>query len=270
MANNTGVRLQKLNTDRDPGFSDHLYAPATPWRKPEKNWLRLPEKYSFDLDRARYEFEKVRERFPLKPFEVLSKEGKTRPRLTYRGVGLTARAAADDPLYDALSLYGPGDKKLSIYHTFEKVSDRRAPEDRTIEVLDERGFDQETEACSPYFKEILSRFQTSTTKVRFLEMLPGGYIPPHVDFPYYNGIRVHACIYSNPDVVWEVEGEQFSIPCDGNFYWFDTGRYHAVRNGGSESRIVFSINLSPYVNRDGSPRLGPDVDIIGLIRSGGI
>jgi hypothetical protein len=264
------VANQKLNTDVDSGFSDHLYAPNTPWKKPAKNWIQLPEKYSFDLERARYEFEKVREQFPLRPFEVLSKEGKTRPRLSYRGVGLTARATAEDPLYASLSLYGPGDRKLSIYHTFEKVSDRKAAEDRVIEVLDERGFDQDTEACSPYFKELLSRFKSPTTKVRFLEMLPGGFIPPHIDFPYYQGIRVHACLYSNPEVIWEVEGEQFSLPCDGNFYWFDTGRYHAVRNSSKESRIVFSVNLSPYLNRDGTERLPSGTDLLDLIRSGGV
>ncbi len=238
--------------------------------KPEKNWLRLPEKYSFDLEKARHEFEKIQKQFPLKPFEVLSKEGKTRPRLSYRGIGLTARAGAGDPVYDALSIFGPDGKKLSIFHTFEKMSDKRPPEEREVEVLDEYGFDQETEAYTPFFKEITSRFQSPITKVRFLEMTPGGLIPPHIDFPYYRGIRVHACLYSTPDVIWEVEGEQFSIPCDGNFYWFDTGRYHAVRNGGDESRIVLSVNLSPYVERDGSPRLGPDKGLIDLLLSGGV
>jgi len=262
--------IRNLNTDRDPNFSDHFYFPQTPWKKPGVNWLRLPEKYSFDLERARFEFEKIRDQFPLKPFEVLSKEGKTRPRLSYRGLGLTARAGASDPVYDALSIFGPDGKKLSIFHTFEKMSDKRSPENREVETLDEYGFDQETDACTPYFKEILTRFQSPITKVRFLEMTPGGYIPPHIDFPYYRGIRVHACLYSNPDVIWEVEGEQFSIPCDGNFYWFDTGRYHAVRNDSDESRIVFSVNLSPFMNRDGSARLGPDAELIELLRSGGV
>jgi hypothetical protein len=264
------MNREKLNTDVHPEFSDRLYSPHTAWTKPSLNWMKLPARYSFDLEQARFEFEKIRQRFPLKPFEVLSKEGKSRPRLSYRGLGLTARSRAAEPLYDALSLYAPGDRKLSIYHTFEKVSDRKSGGDRVIEVLDEKGFDQETEACSPYFKELISRFRSPTTKVRFLEMLPGGYIPPHVDFPFYNGIRVHACLYSNTDVTWEVEGEQFSIPCDGNFYWFDTGRYHAVRNAGKESRIVFSVNLSPYFHRDGTARLMPDVDLMRLIRSGDV
>ena len=262
--------IKSLNTDRDPGFTDHFYAPQTPWTKPEKSWLRLPEKYSFDLDEARNEFEKVRGKFPLKPFEVLSKTGTTRPRLSYRGIGLTARASAGEPVYDALSIFGPDGEKLSIYHTFEKMSDRKSAEDREVEVLNEYGFTEATEAYTPFFKNTISRFQSPVTKVRFLEMTPGGFIPPHVDYPFYRGIRLHACLYSNPGVVWEVEGEQFSIPCDGNFYWFDTGRYHAVRNDGDESRIVLSVNLSPYVNRDGSKRLGPDQGLIELLRSGGV
>lgn len=232
--------------------------------------MRLPVQYSFDLEKARREFELIRSAYPLRPFEVSSKSGRTRPRLSYRGLGLTSRAQAAEPLYDALSLYGPGDKKLSIFHTFEKVSDRRAPEERVIETLDERGFDQETEACRPFFSDLLKNFKSPTTKVRFLEMTPGGYIPPHVDFPFYSGIRVHASLYSNPNVIWEVEGEQFTIPCDGNFYWFDTGRYHAVRNDSTENRIVFSVNLTPYFDRNGQPRLPSGKDLIELIRDGGV
>ncbi len=261
---------KSLHTDSSPEFSDHLYAPNTQWVKPSLKWMRLPSEYSFDLEAARREFESIRKDFPLKPFQVSSKSGRTRSRLSYRGLGLTARSHSEEPLYDALSLYGPGDKKLSIFHTFEKVSDRRAPEERIIETLDEKGFDSETAACRPFFSEILKKFKSPTTKVRFLEMTPGGYIPPHVDFPFYSGIRVHACLYSNPDVIWEVEGEQFTIPCDGNFYWFDTGRYHAVKNNSDENRVVFSVNLSPYFNRDGSPRLAPAVDLIDLIRQGGV
>jgi hypothetical protein len=261
---------KSLNTDRSPEFSDHLYAPHTHWVKPSLKWMKLPAEYSFNLEDARREFELIRKDFPLRPFEVSSKSGRTRPRLSYRGLGLTARANADEPLYDALSLYGPGDKKLSIFHTFEKVSDRKEPDERVIETLDESGFDQETQACRPYFSKLLEKFKSPTTKVRFLEMTPGGYIPPHVDFPFYSGIRVHACLFSNPDVVWEVEGEQFTIPCDGNFYWFDTGRYHAVRNNSDESRVVFSVNLTPYFDRTGKPRLAPSTDLIELIRSGGV
>lgn len=254
-----------LHTDKDPQFTDYLYAPNTPWSKPVPKWLKLPSAYSFDLEEARREFEVVRDSFPLKPFEVLSDSGKSRPRRSYRGLGLTSRAAAKDPLYDSLSLYGADDKKLSIYDTFKLVSDRVPSESRKIEVLDETGFDQLTEACRPYFQELLTKFKSQTTKVRFLEMMPGGFIPPHVDFPFYQGIRVHACLYSNPDVVWEVEGEQFSIPCDGNFYWFDTGRYHAVRNQGATSRVVISINLSPYVSREGVELLSPSVALTDLI-----
>jgi hypothetical protein len=81
---------------------------------------------------------------------------------------------------------------------------------------------------------------------------------------------VHACIESNPDVVWEVEGEQFSIPCDGNFYWFDTGRYHAVKNNGLSPRVAFSINLSVYFDLQGRPTRKSSEDLVSLIQAGEI
>lgn len=260
----------KLGTDVNPEFSDYLYQPSTAWPKPSLNWMRLPEKYSFDLAEARREFERISNQFPLKPFEVESREGKTKPRRSYRGLGLTSRPQAENPIYDALSLYGPKDHKLSIFKTFEKVSEQKAPDERVIEVLDESGFSEKTDACGPYFESLISRFESPYTKVRFLELMPGGVIPPHVDFPFYQGIRVHACLSSNEDVLWEVEGEQFRIPCDGHFYWFDTGRYHAVRNSGDTSRVVFSINLSPFFNRDGSARELRTLDLVDLISKGEI
>ncbi|MDX9731495.1 MAG: aspartyl/asparaginyl beta-hydroxylase domain-containing protein [Bdellovibrionales bacterium] len=258
----------KLGTDNNPEFSDYLYAPNTEWRKPSRLWMKLPDRYSFDPEEARREYEKLEKRFPMRPFQVESRHGISKPRLSYRGIGLTSRPQAENPVYDALNLYGPKDQKLSIFKTFEKVSELKEPKERVIEVLDESGFSEKTDACGPYFDALINRFRSPFTKVRFLELMPGGVIPPHVDFPFYQGIRVHACLTSNEDVVWEVEGEQFRIPCDGHFYWFDTGRYHAVRNDGDTSRVVFSVNLSPFFGRDGSRIEVPTTDLIELMSRG--
>jgi hypothetical protein len=260
--------ILQLGTGLDHEFIDRWYAPQTPWPKIRPAFLKLPHSYSFDLERAQAEFRKVAETYPLKPFEILSAEGRRRPRRSYRGLGLTARAEAADPLYDALDLYGPGGQPLSIYHTFAGYSEKRPGAEREIATLDESGFALETSASTPFFHEILSRFKSPLTKVRFLELLPRGLIPPHVDFPYYQGIRVHATLESNPDVYWEVDGEQFQIPCDGNFYWFDTGRYHAVKNAGPSTRVVLSVNLSVYFNRDGSVRHSHHESLEDLIARG--
>ena len=262
------VSTPHLGTSSDHQFIDRWYSPQTPWPKIRPAYLKLPSTYSFDLERARSEFKKVTASYPLKPFEILSAEGKRRPRRSYLGLGLTARAEATDPLYDALDLYGPSGQPLSIYHTFAGYSEKRPGAEREIATLDESGFALETSASTPFFHEILSRFKSPLTKVRFLELLPRGIIPPHVDFPYYQGIRVHAALESNPDVYWEVDGERFQLPCDGNFYWFDTGRYHAVKNSGRSTRVVLSVNLSVYFNRDGSVRHSPQESLEDLIARG--
>ena len=59
----------------------------------------------------------------------------------------------------------------------------------------------------------------------------------------------------NEDTYYEVEGVKFKIPADGNFYWFDVGRNHAVANNGTADRITLSVNLSVYDNYDSSHNL---------------
>jgi hypothetical protein len=251
----------KINSD----FVDKFYSPFTPWKPIPANFLALPDYYSIDLEQVRQEIQKITELHELRPFRVGSKNGRQRNRLSYRGLGLTSRPQASEPLYDSLNLYASQGKQLDIFETFAKVSEKIPGTERVIEILDETEFSEYTEACSPFFQNILKKFRSPFSKVRLLQLFPGGVIPPHVDFPYYEGIRVHAVIDSNPGVVWEVNGLQFSLPVDGRFYWFDTGKYHAVANRGSTPRLVLSVNLLVYKNRDGSQRFNENSSLEELI-----
>lgn len=167
----------------DSRFYSHFYQPQTLWPKLRRNYCRLPEYYSFDLEQARSEFESLSKNYPLKPFEFEGPGGKTRKRLSYQGLGLTSRIGPESH-YDALSLF---EKKgqIDIYQTFKNVSEKLEPEQRLIPDLDETKFSFLTSACTPFFQEILGRFNSPSLKVRFLELKPGGMIPMHVDFPYY-------------------------------------------------------------------------------------
>lgn len=262
------MNARQLGTTNDSHFLDEFYSPFTEWPKISSNYLQLPEKYSFDLTEMRQECEKLTENFKLKPFPIRAADGSTRERLSYRGLGLSARPGSDDPLYDGLHLYGQGGTELNIRETFAKMSERMSGKERQVAILDESGFSELTSACGDYFQKILARFNSPFSKVRLLELYPGGIIPPHFDFPYYRGIRVHAAIHTTPDVIWEVDGEQFSLPADGNFYWFDTGKYHAVRNFGKKPRLVLSINLLVYQDRSGALRHGPQDTLENLIAKG--
>jgi quercetin dioxygenase-like cupin family protein len=255
-----------LGTSSGALLGKEFFSPFTKWPSVGPNFIALPGSYSFDLEAARLEIEKIVKDFKLRPFTVGSKHGVQRSRRTYRGLGFTSRPNSEDPEYDALNLYGKEGGRLDIYNTFAKVSEKLPCEERVVEMLDESNFSELTRACTPFIWDQLKKFKSPFSKVRLLELMPGGIIPPHIDFPYYEGIRVHAVIYSNPKVIWEVNGEQFQLPEDGRFYWFDTGKYHSVKNNGDTPRLVLSINLLVYKDREGQKRYGEDDSLPELIR----
>lgn len=244
-----------VNTRMGTEFYEHWYSPHTEWERLNRHVYRLPEHYSFDLDRARAQLTETRKQFELKPFPI--RRDSPKKRMTYRGLGLSTRPGNDE--YDALHLYG-SDGELDITEVFSNQADNLPSGSKKPGALYEKCFTEKTPAWSGYFAEILGRFRSPTTKVRLLELLPRGVITSHVDFPYYEQIRVHAMLETNDDVWWEVEGEKFQIPSDGNFYWFDTGKYHAVYNDGSTSRVGLSVNLDVYRDRDSSQRLFDLID----------
>lgn len=239
------------------------YAPYTAWPSIPENHFRLPEFYSFELDRMRAELKAIREQYGLKPFPV--KKDRPKVRKTYRGIGITHTPGAKDPIYDALHLYSK-EGEIDIAETFHKMRQQLEPSSRKASALYEKNFSEKNVLYKGYLKEVMERFRSPVTKARFLELMPGGVITGHVDFPYYEQIRVHAVLESNENVWWEVNGERFQIPADGNFYWFDTGKYHAVWNDGETPRVVLSVNLSVYFDRDGKALHTPNDSLLELIR----
>jgi hypothetical protein len=229
-----------VSTTEGADYYKDWYTPFTEWKPQSVKWRQLPEYYSFDLEKLRADLTRVRGDYDFKPF-VVSKKGKI--RTTYQGISLTSRKESEDPEYDGLKLFGYQDGKeveLDINDTFAKFGN-----DQTTE-LNEKIFSEPTQAYSGYFAEVVNKFHSIKTKCRILNLKPRGVISPHVDFPYYRQIRVHAALYTNDDTWFEVEGERFQIPADGNFYWFDVGRDHAVSNNGTTDRITLSVNLSVY------------------------
>jgi len=242
--------IVNIDTKNGTEFYQNWYQPYTSWPVPNNLMTRLPQRYSFDLEKLRDQVRNIKETYGFQPFPV--KKGSTKKRMTYKGIGITARAGAEDPLYDALHLYSK-DGELDISDSFDRQANALDAKERETVPLYEKHFSEPTGIYTGYIAEILSKFQSPLTKTRLLELCPRGVITPHVDFPYYEQIRVHAAVETNEDVWWEVEGQRFQLPADGNFYWFDTGRYHAVWNDGRTDRIVLSVNLSVFVDREGSP-----------------
>lgn len=253
--------IVNINTTNSKEFYNDWYYPNTEFKIPKENFVKLPEYYSFDLDRVRTQIKQIESDHGYKPFPI-KKDG-SKVRRTYQGIGLTSRPNAKDPLYDALRLFG-NDGELDITEVFLNQGNKKA--NKVYATLAEKNFTEPTSVNTGYLAEILSKFKSPLTKTRLLNLKPKGIIAPHVDFPYYQQIRVHACIFSNDDTWWEVEGERFKIPCDGNFYWFDTGKYHAVWNDGSTDRIDLSVNLSVYQNLEGKFVIDKSLSITDLIK----
>lgn len=234
-----------IDTTSNSHLIDEWYTPHTIWDKPKVKLYKLNPYYSFDVEKALDALREIKSKYKFGNFPL---DGNNSERVTraYKGIGFTARKNATDPLYDANYSYNKNGEDVGLvakYSAEGTVSDG-------AEVLPvyERDFCVETELYQGYFKEIIDKFKSTKTKVRLLELRRGGILATHVDFPYYEQVRLHAVLSTNEQCYWEVEGERFQIPVDGNFYWFDTGRLHAVWNGGQTDRVVLSVNLSLYKN----------------------
>jgi len=245
--------IVEINTSKDINFYSKWYSPNTKWPLPKNKIVKLSNFYSFDLKKMQEQVNEIKTKYGFEPFPI--KKNSTKKRRTYKGIGLTSRPEANNPLYDALHLYGK-DGELDITDTFKKYNS----EIKETTALYEKQFSEPTEINKGYLAEVLSKFKSLKTKTRLLDLCPKGVITPHVDFPYYEQIRVLAVLETNNNAFWEVEGQKFQVPADGNFYWFDKGRYHAVWNDGNTDRIVLSVNLSLYQTRDGK-EINNDINI---------
>ena len=230
----------------------HLYRPHTDWPKLSEYFLKLPPAFDIPIDELRRCMKNVRKNFGLRPIIVDSKTGKK--RRTYRGIGLTTRPHSNDPIYEASQYFNPEGDFVSSAKSLG-LSGIEIPGSRSS--LFEREFDVVNSVAPQLAESLKARFgRWVVTKIRIMELLPEGVIAPHVDHPYYEQIRLHAVIESNPNVFWEVEGHQFQIPCDGSLYWFDTGRVHSVYNFGDAPRAVLSLHLCPAIDINNKPIVG--------------
>lgn len=209
--------------------------PLTQWytelEQLDYNVFRLPETYSFDIDQMRSEIARTTEEHPT--LSILKNANGTRFS-KYRGLGFHARKDSDNPLFDHFTRRD---------RTLGQVFGDDLHLKNTLPELVEDDFTEPTELLTPYFEKVFSVFKSHITKASILELRAGGWLGSHVDFPYYNGIRLHATISGGDNAWYEIAGEKFQIPSDGNWYFIDTGKYHSVYNYGPEHRTTLNVNL---------------------------
>lgn len=209
-----------------PSISDPWYAPNTAWPKEHLKVYQLPETYSFDLELVKKEV-----------LEIVKTFGTTVDQnADYSGLSLTAHSDYDNPLEE-------WHVKRSPDNSINKLGDRRMYLNRTLPNTIETPYDIETEAMSDVIRQIVAKFKSKITKVSLVQLQPGGAIVPHLDFPYYNCVRLHASIVTNDQMWYDIENGRFQVPADGNFYFFNAGLHHGVINEGNTARINLNINV---------------------------
>lgn len=203
---------------------DHWYStnPQLPY-----NVFKLPEQYSFDIAEMRDHVANLN--------TISIQANASGKRFSkYRGLGFFSRAESLNPLEDHFvrrdTEYGqvfPDDLHL---------------QDRLPDLVED-DFTQPTEILDSYFQSVFSVFKSPINKASLLDLRAGGWLGAHVDFPYYKTIRLHASIQGCSNAWYEINGERFQIPEDGNWYFIDTGKYHSIWNTGPDHRLTLNVNL---------------------------
>ena len=201
------------------------------------NVFRLPEVYSFNVVEMQEQIKNITETHPT--LSIIKNSSGTRFS-KYRGLGFHARRDSANPIFDHFTRR---DKKLGVVYGDDLHLKNDLPE------LIEDDFTEPTEILNPYFKKVFSVFKSHITKASILELRSGGWLGSHVDFPYYQGIRLHSTISGGESAWYEVAGEKFQIPADGHWYFIDTGKYHSVYNYGPTHRTTLNINLNVYFDK---------------------
>ena len=236
------------------------YWPYTKWKISESYFQKLPEHYSFN-------YQELKDYLGLVTNEV-GLIGLNTPQHPdaytsgYRGLGFTYRECSNDPHHDAFKIFNEKEEyfgSATSKRTMKSLLDNQAVH------RFERDFVEKTKFYSGPLERVLSKFKSQITKVRLIELKAGESVHEHFDYPYYENVRIHASILTNENVFWWVEDKKFSIPADGNFYWFDTGRFHKIENNGDTPRLILSVHLSVYKNIHGDQIYDENVKIEDLI-----
>jgi hypothetical protein len=195
------------------------------------NFFKLPDCYSFNLNEMR---EHINNLLVNQPTISITKNKDGSKFNRYRGLGFYSRPESENPLEDH---FVRRDESIGIVYPDDLHLNNNLP------ALIENDFTSPTNILDEYFAKVFSVFKSNVSKASLLDLQPLGWLGSHVDFPYYKTIRLHASISGNDDAWYEINGEKFQLPADGNWYFIDTGKYHSIWNNGRKNRVTLNINL---------------------------
>lgn len=98
---------------------------------------------------------------------------------------------------------------------------------------------------SPYLRQVISSFNEVFGRSRLMRLAPGCEVSKHVDVHHhwFNRVRIHIPVVTNPDVIFYCGGEQRHMAA-GECWIFDTWRLHRVVNGGELLRTHLVIDTA--------------------------
>jgi hypothetical protein len=195
------------------------------------NVFKLPEQYSFNLETMRSNVEKLLETINT---QSITKNSEGNRFSRYRGLGFFSRIDSATPLEDH---FIRRDRNLGQVYPDDLHLNSQLPD------LYEDDFTEPTAILDQYFQQVFTVFKSKISKASLLELRAGGWLGSHVDFPYYKTVRLHTSIRGNENAWYEIDGEKFQLPQDGNWYFIDTGKYHSIWNDGPAHRLTLNVNL---------------------------
>ena len=98
---------------------------------------------------------------------------------------------------------------------------------------------------SPYLQQVIASFGEVFGRSRFMRLAPGCEVSEHVDVHYhwFNRVRVHVPVVTNPDVLFYCDNEHRHMAA-GDCWIFDTWRLHHVQNRSPHSRTHLVIDTA--------------------------
>lgn len=98
---------------------------------------------------------------------------------------------------------------------------------------------------SPYLQQVIASFGEVFGRSRFMRLAPGCEVSEHVDVHYhwFNRVRVHVPVVTNPDVLFYCDNEHRHMAA-GDCWIFDTWRLHHVQNRSRHSRTHLVIDTA--------------------------
>lgn len=108
------------------------------------------------------------------------------------------------------------------------------------------------EGC-PGIRQLLDRLQCPVRSVRLMRLHPGASIRPHRDHGLHLGggeARLHAPVWTNPDVHFVVAGQEVPMR-EGELWYFNADEEHEVVNHSRTARthLVMDCGANPWLVR---------------------